>query len=386
MLKDAQELQPQLVAWRRDIHMHPELGFEEKRTAALVAETLEKQGYRVRSGVGRTGVVGELGQGTPVVAIRADMDALPIDEANPVPYASTHRGIMHACGHDAHVAMALGAAMLLSRTRWPGTVRFLFQPSEEVGDAEGISGAPRMLEDGAMQGVDFVIAQHVDVDTAVGNIRVEAGPASGGVDSFFGKVIGKGAHGARPQESVDPFCLAAQIILALNTIVSRRLNPFDPGVVSLGSIHGGHTQNVIPSEIDLTGTLRYTEPRVQSQIHAEIERAFQVARALGGDYTLRFERGSLPMMNDAMAVQLVREAAGDVLGPGHALTMEKDLGAEDFAVFLAAAPGAMFLLGARRAGDERLAHNPRFDIDENALPYGTAMLAEITLRYLNRPR
>jgi amidohydrolase len=385
MLKQAQELQSQLVAWRRDLHMHPELGFQETRTAAVVAEALGKLGYRVRSGVGRTGVLGELGQGRPVVAIRADMDALPIQEANPVPYASTLPGVMHACGHDAHVAMALGAAQLLAGASWPGTVRFLFQPSEEAGDAEGLSGAPRMIEDGAMQGVDFVIAQHVDTDTPVGTIRIDAGPASGGVDSFFGQVIGRGAHGARPHEAIDPFCLAAHVILALNTIVSRHLSPFDPAVVSLGSIHGGHTQNVIPDQIDLTGTLRYTESRVQNQIHAEIERAFQVTRALGGDYKLRFERGSLPMMNHPDAVELIRNVAGDVLGPEHVLSMEKDLGAEDFATFLAAAPGAMFLLGARRTGDERLAHNPRFDIDEAALPVGTAILAASALRLLNNP-
>jgi amidohydrolase len=386
MLSQAQEIQTQLTNWRRDLHMHPELGFRETRTAAMIAEALENLGYRTRRGVGRTGVVGELGSGAPLLAIRADMDALPIQEANSVPYASIHPGVMHACGHDAHVAMALGAATLLSREAWPGTVRFLFQPSEETGDAEGKSGAPRMVEEGAMEGVDLIVALHVDSDTLAGNIRVEAGPASGGVDSFYGKIIGKGAHGARPQEAIDPFYLTAHVILALNAIVSRRLGPFDPAVVSLGSVHGGRTENVIPEQVELSGTLRYTEVRVREQIHAEIERAFQLARVWGGSYDLRFEHGALPMINHPLAVQFIREAAVALLGIDHVLPIKRDLGAEDFGSFLAAAPGAMFMLGARRVGDERRAHSPTFDIAEEALPVGTAVLADTALRYLRSTR
>jgi amidohydrolase len=382
MLSQAHTLQSQLSQWRRDIHMHPELGFHETRTATVVAEAFEKLGYRTRRGVGRTGVVAEFGSGAPVVALRADMDALPIQEANSEPYASVHPGVMHACGHDAHVAMALGAATLLSQKTWRGTVRFLIQPSEEFSDAEGLSGAPRMIEDGAMEGVDLVIALHVDVDTPAGNIHVEAGPACGGVDSFSGQVIGQGAHGAHPHEAIDPFYLTAHVILALNAIVSRRLNPFDPAVVSLGLVHGGHAENVIPDKVELAGTLRYTEARVRQQIHTEIERAFQLARAFGGDYRLQITQGSLPMINHPRAVEIIREAAGDLLGPDHVLPMVKDLGAEDFGSFMALAPGAMFMLGARRVGDERIANSPTFDIDEAALPVGTAILAETAWRYL----
>ena len=176
MLNKAKAMQEQLRAWRRDFHMHPELGFQEKRTAGRVAEIIGQLGYNVRCGVGRTGVVAERGQGEPVIAIRADMDALPLQETNPVPYASQNPGVMHACGHDAHVAMALGAAALLSKEKFPGRVRFLFQPAEEVADEEGVSGAPRMIQDGAMEGVGLVIATHVEPTSPAGTIRIKAGP------------------------------------------------------------------------------------------------------------------------------------------------------------------------------------------------------------------
>jgi len=386
MLDKAQHISQQLIDWRRDIHMYPELGFNETRTAGIVAEVLEKLGYRVRQGVGRTGVVADLGAGKPVIALRADMDALPLDEANQVPYASHVPGVMHACGHDAHTAMALGAAALLAQERFQGTVRFLFQPSEEVADGEGLSGAPRMIADGALEGVDMVIAQHVDPSTPVGQIRINAGPASGGVDSWFGTVIGKGGHGARPGDTIDPFYLTAHVILALNGIVSRRLDPFDPAVVSIGSLHGGQTENVIPERVELSGTLRYTQARVQKQIHAEIERAFQLTRPLGGDYRLRFEIGTPPMHNHPPAVELISIAAADLLGRDCVLAMENDLGAEDFGCFSERVPGAMFSLGTRLDDDERFGHNPHFDIDERALPVGTALLAEIALRFLRQPQ
>ncbi len=384
MLERAREIQEQLIAWRRDFHMYPELGFQEARTSARIADILEPLGYRLRRGVGRTGVVGEIGSGVPMIAIRADMDALPLQEVNAVPYASKNPGVMHACGHDAHTAMALGVATLLAREKFPGTIRILFQPSEEVGDSEGISGAPRMIQDGAMEGVNMVIALHVDPATPVGSIRIDPGPASGGVDSWFGCIKGKGGHGAKPHEVIDPFYITAHVMLALNGIVSRRLYPFDPAVVSIGSLHGGHTENVIPAFVDISGTLRFTLPKVQKQIHAEIKRAFELSRPLGGDYELRFEIGGVPMQNHPDVVDLIKAAASDLLGHEHVLSMHKELGAEDFGCFSDLAPGAMFVLGTRIEGDERFGHNPHFDIDERALPVGTAVLAETALRFLRR--
>lgn len=364
--------------------MHPELGFQEVWTAGRVAELLESLSCRVRRGVGRTGVVAELGSGSPCIAVRADMDALPIQEINQVPYASQNEGVMHACGHDAHTAMLLGAARLLSTMKLDGSVRFLFQPSEETNDAEGLSGAPRMIDDGALEGVDMVIALHVDPATPVGDIRLEAGPASGGVDSFFARIIGKGGHGAAPHNAVDPIFLSAFVILGLNGIVSRKLHPFDPAVVSIGSIHGGQAENVIPRQVDISGTLRYTEPQVQKQVQAEIKHAFELVRPLGGRYELRFETGNPPMFNHPEAVGLIRSAAVGLLGEAHVLPFKKELGAEDFACFTEIVSGAMFTLGTRIDGDERFVHNPRFDIDERALPVGTAILVETALRFLNR--
>lgn len=378
----AQEISQQLSSWRRDFHMHPELSFTETRTAERVAELLESFGCRVRRGVGRTGVIGELGSGSPCIAIRADMDALPIQEANQVDYVSQNEGVMHACGHDAHTSMLLGAAMLLSEMRLDGCVRFIFQPSEEANDAEGLSGAPRMIGDGALQGVDMVIAQHVDPATPVGKIRVDAGSASGGVDSFYGRIIGKGGHGAAPHEAIDPIFISAFVILGLNGIISRKLHPFDPAVVSLGSIHGGQAENVIPPYVDLSGTLRYTEPRVQKQVHSEIERAFELVHPMGADYELRFDIGNPPMFNHPDAVDLIRVVAIDLLGEDYVLPFKKGLGAEDFACFTDKVHGAMYTLGTLIDGDERFVHNPRFDIDERALPVGTALLVDTALQFL----
>ena len=382
MLEKAKAIQNQMSAWRRDFHMYPELGFLEIRTAAKVAETLEAIGYCVKRGVGRTGVVAELGSGKPLVAIRADMDALPLQETNQVPYASQNPGVMHACGHDSHMAMALGAAALLSRETFPGTVRFLFQPSEEVGDEEGISGAPRMIGDGAMDGVDLVIAAHVEPTAPVGAVRIRSGPVSGGVDSWFGEIIGKGGHGAHPHQTIDPFYISAHVILALNGIVSRRIDPFDPAVVSVGSLNGGFTENVIPERVKLTGTLRYTEKRVQEQIHAEIRRAFEIARTLGGNYELEFEIGTAPMINSAAVSNLIAAVAVDLLGRDNILPWKDELGAEDFGCFMELAPGAMFALGTGSGGFQCHLHTPDFDLDENCLPVGAAIFAETALRFL----
>jgi len=383
MLQDSYHLQEELIEWRRDFHMHPELGFKEIRTSSLVAQELEKLGYRVRRNVGRTGVMAELGSPDgPCIAIRADMDALPILEANDVPYRSQIDGNMHACGHDAHTAMALGAASLLARRALPGRVRFLFQPSEEVGDEQGISGAPRMIEDGVMRGVDMVIALHVDPATPVGDIHISAGPSSGGVDSWFGRILGKGGHGAKPNETIDPFYLSAHVIIALNGIVSRRLHPFAPAVVSIGTLNGGFTENVIPEYVDVSGTLRFTEKNVQEQIYKEIRRSFELAKTLGGDYELRFEIGAPPVINHESATRVIEAAAIELLGAEHVSPIRKELGGEDFASFTEYAPGAMFTLGTRMEGDERYLHHPRLDLDERALPIGTAILAEAALRFL----
>ncbi len=383
MLKQAHAISEELIEWRRDFHMHPEIGFEVHRTAGIVADALEKMGYRVKRGVGRTGVVAEIGEGGRVVAIRADMDALPILEMNTTDYVSQNKGAMHACGHDAHTSMALGAADILRKEKFEGRIRFLFQPSEEVADAEGFSGAQRMVQDGAMDGVDFVIAQHVDPHAPVGTIGINAGPASAGIDSWFAEIRGVGGHGAYPHTTIDTFYLTAHVMLALNAIVSRRLNPFEPAVVSIGSINGGQTENVIPESVRITGTLRFMNMDLHKQMRAEVERAFEIARTLGGDYSIKFEYGGPPMINDEKVSALIERAGADTLGEANVYDIEKTMGAEDFGSFMEHAPGAMFTLGTRiEDGMDRPLHNPRFDIDERALPIGTALLVESALRLL----
>ena len=387
MLKQSYHIQEEIVEWRRDFHTHPELGFHEFRTSSKVADELEKLGYKVRRNVGRTGVVADWGDDNgPCIAVRADMDALPILEANEVPYKSQNDGTMHACGHDSHTAMVLGVATLLVKEKFPGKVRFLFQPSEEAGDEEGISGAPRMIADGAMQGVDIVIALHVDPAQPVGDIQISDGPSSGGVDSWYGKIVGTGGHGAAPHHTVDPFYISAHVMMALNAIVSRRLDPFNPAVVSIGTMNGGFTQNVIPAQVEISGTLRYTEKKVQQQIHKEIRRAFELAKTLGGDYELKIEIGAPPMLNHTEASNLIEKVAVDLLGREHVAPLSKGLGAEDFGAFTEMAPGAMFTLGTRIEGDERFLHHPRLDLDERALPIGTAILAETVLRFLRNEK
>jgi amidohydrolase len=384
MLTRAKQLAEQLILWRRDIHQHPELGFRETRTARLVAEVLESLGYEVRRGVGKTGVVGERGAGRPVVAIRADMDALPVVEESGVPYASRTPGVMHACGHDAHTAMALGAATLLAGVSLPGTVRLLFQPAEEMEDEEGLGGAQRLVQDGAMDGVEAVLALHVHGGLPVGQIAVDPGPVSAGVDSFWATVTGRGGHGAYPHKGLDPIHLAAHVVLALHGIVSRRVDPLAPAVLTVGAIHGGQANNVIPEKVEIAGTIRYQTSEIQARIHEEMERALSIARTLGGDYALRIRRGSPPVVNDGAVADLVEQVARGLLGPDAVRHGEKGMGAEDFAVLAALAPGTLFRLGCRIEGDERSIHNPTFDLDEACLPLGAALLAETALRLLGQ--
>ncbi len=315
MLDKSNSINEDLKNWRRDFHAHPELGFEVHRTAARVADILESFGYRVVRGVGKTGVIGDIGDGSPVVAIRADMDALPIQELNETDYASQNPGKMHACGHDTHTAMALGAARILAKENFNGRVRFLFQPSEEIADLEGKSGAQRMVDDGCMEGVDYVIAQHVDPEVPVGTIRIGAGPASGGVDDWFGVIRGIGGHCAHPEKTVDPFYLSAHVIFSLYAINSRRLDPFSPAVISIGTVNGGFTENVIPETVKISGTLRYADPSIQKTIHDEIRNAFGLASALGGESEVKFQIGCPPMINDKKVSNIIAQVGKDLLGP-----------------------------------------------------------------------
>lgn len=384
MLESAMKIKDQLVSWRRDFHMHPELGFEESRPAGIVADTLKEIGIRVDTGVGVTGVVGYLGEGSPVVGIRADMDALPLQEANDVSYASQNPGVMHACGHDAHTAILLGVARILSEMpgRPLGEIRFLFQPSEEDWDEELKSGATLMIEDGALEGLDAVIALHVDNNTPTGQIEISGGKASAAVDSFLATIIGQGGHGAYPHKTVDPTFILAQVINAIHGIRARRIQPIRSAVISIGSIHAGHTSNVIPDSLEMMGTIRSFDTEVREQLSEELEKAFAISRAFGGDYTLTIDKGFPPMYNDPEVAELIRQTASEMLGEDKVNEDEAQMGAEDFSYMSQLAPGAMLSLGVKIDDTPRPAHSPTFDINEDALPIGAALLAEVAYRLL----
>ncbi len=384
MLQRALALQERLIEIRRTIHRHPELGFREFETAQLVAETLASLGIGVQTGVGGTGVVGHLGDEGPIIALRADMDALPIQEQNDVPYASQVAGLMHACGHDAHVACLLGAATLLAESPPPaGRVRFLFQPSEEGQGAEGKSGAMRMIEDGAMDGVAAVVGLHVLSDIPAGSIGVRAGPMMAAADSFTAAILGRACHGAYPHKGIDAILLSAHVITAIQHVVARRISPIESGVITVGKIQGGTKRNIVADRVEMLGTIRSFEPQVRQQLFDGLEGACSLARSLGGDYELRIVPGYPVTNNDAGLTELVRQVGTDLLGADRVATAPQAMGAEDFSFLAAEARGCFFRLGAGFPGQpSRPAHNPHFDIDESALPIGAAVLAETARRFL----
>jgi amidohydrolase len=380
LLEAARALEPELIALRRDLHRHPELSFREQRTAGIAAGRARALGYQVRTGLARTGVVAELHCGPgPTVALRADMDALPIQESSNAEYCSTVAGVMHACGHDAHVAMLLGAARLLADQHErselpPGTVRLLFQPSEEASDEAGRSGAMRMVEEGAMQGVAAVFGLHIGAHLESGCAFIAPGAVMAGSDLFHATIHGRSSHAARPHEGIDAIVLAAHSVIACQNAVARRLAPHQQGVLTIGTIAGGAAENVLADRVDMHGTLRYFDPEVRAILQRELQQAFSVADALGGRGTVELTPGYPPLVNDAVAVAIAQQALADALGTDALRPLAPMMAAEDFAILAREAPGCFFWLGAALQ-PPREHHHPRFDIDEHALPRGAAALA-----------
>lgn len=386
MLDRARALHGWTTELRRDFHMHPELGFKELRTAKRVAETLHELGIEAETGVGQTGVVARIGEGSPVIGIRADMDALPIQEANDVPYKSQTPGVMHACGHDSHTAMLLTVARMFAEMpadqRPTGEIRLIFQPSEEDFGTDGKSGAVRMIEDDALKGVDRVIALHVASDRPSGKIGIVDGYNCAAVDTFIATIIGEGCHGAYPHTGIDPIYIAAQVINAIHGVRARRINPARPALISVGAIHAGSAENVIPATVDMKGTIRSYDDEIRQQLWVELERAFGVARALGGDYRMQIVKGYPAGYNDPAVAGVIRSATRDMLGEAGFYPEEAGMGAEDFSYMVEMAPGAMFMLGAQKDTTNRPHHSPIFDIDEAVFPVGAALLAETALRLM----
>jgi len=384
-LKPTPEEVAELVETRRDLHRHPELAYEEHRTAALVAERLEALGYVPRTGVGGTGLVALL-EGEvrgPCVLLRADMDALPIQEENEVPYRSEAAGAMHACGHDGHTAALLAVARMLKRLPPParGSVKLVFQPAEEGGN-----GALAMIEDGVLEDpkVDAAFGFHVWNHLDVGRVAVTCGPFMGAVDRFRVRVVGQGGHGAVPQEARDPVLAAAHVVAALQQIVSRRVDPLEAAVVTVGAIHGGDAFNVIPPFVDLEGTLRCFDPGIWERLPAEVGTiAEKTAEAFGCRAEVTVDRLMRATINDAAMSALVREVAVETVGRDHVVET-RTLGSEDFSEVLSRVPGCYFFVGSRNEGKGfvHTHHAPRFDFDEAALPLGAALLTGIAERFL----
>ncbi len=385
-LSEAEAMYDEIVAVRRDLHMHPELGFQEVRTARVVAEKLGALGYEVVTGVGKTGVVGLLQGGAPgerTVLLRFDMDALPIQEENDVPYRSQVPGVMHACGHDAHVAVGIGVATVLAKYRdqIPGTIKLMFQPAEE-----GLGGAVAMIKDGVLDGpkVDVALGLHVSSGHDVGTAVVRSGAMMAASDKLAITVRGKGGHGAHPDQTVDSVLVAAQIIVALQTIVARNVDPEETGVVTIGAIHAGEAGNVIADTAQMRGTIRSFNPAVRELLHKRIrEVAIGVAGALGAVADVEVILGVDATVNAEKPTGVIYQSAAEILGAAKLNTTYRTPGGEDFSAVLARVPGNFFFLGAR--SDERTSfphHNPHFDIDESALPSGVAILCDAAVRCL----
>ncbi|HEU5320464.1 MAG TPA: amidohydrolase [Methylomirabilota bacterium] len=370
-----------LVADRRDLHQYPELGFEEKRTSALVAGRLEQLGYDVRTGVAGTGVVATRGDGPKCVLLRADMDALPIEEANDVPYRSRHAGRMHACGHDGHVAIGLEVARRLADLAPPGGVKLAFQPAEETS-----AGAQRMIAEGALERptVHAAFGLHLWNELPVGSIGLMPGPIMAAVDQFEITIRGRGGHAAAPHQAVDPVVVAAHTITALQTVVTRSRNPAEEGVLSVTQVHAGHAFNVIPERAELRGTVRSYGGRFHDEAPALMERTVaHVAGAFGAEAELRYRRLNGPLVNDERMTALMREVALALVGPDRVLSGIRTMGGEDMSCFLAAVPGCFAFVGAAPAGRPPTPHHsPTFDIEEEALVIGAELLTRTAARYL----
>ena len=374
ILEELRSNQAQLAELRRDIHAHPETAFEEARTAEVVARRLEALGIEVHRGWAGTGVVGRLAAGDSrrAITLRADMDALPIHERNAFPHRSRHDGKMHACGHDGHIAMLLGAAQYLARTRrFDGAVHFVFQPAEE-----GQGGGRVMVEEGLFERfpAEAVFGMHNWPGMPVGQFGIHAGPVMAGADEFEVTVTGRGGHAAMPHQTVDPIAAAAALVQALQTIVSRSIDPLDAAVVSITQFHAGEAYNVIPDHAVLRGTARAFKPEVQDGIEASLRRICNgVASGFDVRAELRYERGYPPTINSTAETEICRRVAADLVGRENVLTeLPPTMGAEDFAYMLLVKPGCYVWIGNGPGEGGCMLHSPHYDFNDDVIPLGAA--------------
>lgn len=387
MKEKAKTLQIKLQSIRRQLHMFPELAYNEFRTAELIKDELKSMGISFKSGIAGTGIVGYLGNEKPTIALRADMDALPIQEDSSAPYASQIIGVMHACGHDSHVACLLGAAELLSKEEFPGSVRLIFQPSEESVDFEGKSGGRRMVEEGVLEGTGAVIALHIDASSPPGMVKIVEGPMLASMDQFELVVKGKGCHGAYPHKGLDPIFISTQVLNFIYGVVSRNINPSEKALISIGKISGGSASNIIPSHVEINGTIRAFNSGVRNTLIEHIRKVAELILNLGGSYKLRFTGGFPVTVNDPAITGMIKEIVKEMLGEDSLLTMEPQMGSEDFGFYLKSVPGSLFYLGAALPDESRhIHHSPKFDIDDSILYIGSAILAEAATRWLKNKK
>jgi amidohydrolase len=387
ILVELPELEPEIIGWRRHFHEHPELSYDEHETARFVEWKLQRWGLEPERPT-PTSVVARLRGDLPgpTIALRADMDALPIEEENTFEFASKHPGVMHACGHDGHTAMLLGVAQLMSRrgAELPGEVRFVFQHAEE----KPPGGAVELVEAGVLEGVDAIVGAHLMSIIDTGQIVVLPGPELAAADLFEITVRGRGGHGAMPQQTVDPVAVAAQLVSALQLPVSRQTDPLDSAVLSITRIVGGSAHNVIPETVELWGTVRTFRPETREEIRESMARISEsVTAAFGAEADFRWVEGYPAVVNDPRVAGVIAEAASAVVGNGGVVDIPPIMGGEDFSAYLARTPGAFVLVGARSEEAESAYphHHPRFTVDERALPIGVAVLVRSALALLEHP-
>ena len=375
---------PELVAIRHHLHQHPELGLSEYGTSDYLAEMLTTLGYEVTRGLSKTGLVATLRNGTSnrSVGIRSDIDALPILEETGAAHASKTEGLMHACGHDGHMTMLLGAARLLAERRnFDGTIHLIFQPAEE-----NFGGARLMIEDGLFERFpcDAVFALHNDPSLAFGEVYLRDGPIMAAVDECRIVVNGRGGHGAEPQETADPIIAGASIIMALQTVVSRNLHPLDPAVVTVGAFHAGQASNVIPERAEMLLTIRSFDPKVRDLLEERIRAVAEgQAASYGMSVTIEYERGYEPTVNHAAETEFARQVARRVVGAEKVHDVQRPMmGSEDFGYMLAETPGSYFFLGTKRTEKDPPLHHPRFDFNDDVLPIGAALWVELAESWL----
>jgi len=386
LTKEIAALEKDLVQWRREFHRIPETAMEEEKTASAIAEKLRTWGLTVHTGVGRTGVVGILHgkQEGKIFGIRADIDALPVTEETDLPFASTHRGRMHACGHDGHITIALGTARILSnyRDELKGTVVFFFQPAEET-----LNGAQAMLSSNLLKEMklDGVVGLHIWPDLSLGKIAVRGGPVMAAVDRFTVKIRGKGGHGAIPQKSVDPIPLASEVVLALQRIVSREIDPLKPAVLTVGRIEGGTAFNVIPDVVELEGTVRTFDPEVRSLLARRMEEIIKgITTGSRASYSLDYEFGIPAVRNDEKLAAWMQGVLKRSLGEDAIVTdLPPSMGGEDFALFQEKAPGVYLFLGTHSEENPPYPiHHAKYSLDERVLPIGVRVFCELAVSFI----